>query len=389
MSGNRKRFLIQSAAAGAASSFAFPNIVLGKGEPIRIGTIPPITGPQALNGEEEVEGAKYAANEINSRPGKLFDDRPIELVIEDATSDNQAAVGALNKLLGENVVAVVQPVLSTQIQAMAPVMKNQQIPWMTGGTAVKNTQLGLRNLFRCRASDAITARGLVDFAVKDRKLKKIGILHASEAFGVGGADQVEAALGTYNMKTVQREGFPANTKDFTPELLRIKSAGADGFIAYVQNPSDTAVILAQYKSLGMNTSIALLGSPAVGNTTALNTAGVAADGIYVAQDFIIGFNSNVATKFITSFYRDFHKQPDVGTGQGWTRDAFLVLADTMRRIRSTDPAKVVEALHQTKHWEGVLGEFTCDAEGNLVHNMSIGVVRSSKVSLVKTVNVTV
>ena len=386
---SRKRFLVQSVAAGAASSFAFPNVVLGKGEPIRIGTIPPITGPQALNGQEELEGAHYAADEINSRPGKCFDDRPIELVIEDATSDNQAAVGALNKLLGENVVAVVQPVLSTQIQAMAPVMKNVPIPWMTGGTAVKNTQLGLTNLFRCRASDAITARGLVDFAVKDKKLKKIGILHASEAFGVGGADQVENALKGYDMKAVAREGFPANTKDFTPELLKIKSAGADGFIAYVQNPSDTAIILDQYKSLGMNQNIALLGSPAVGNTTALTTAGAAADGIFVAQDFIIGFNSNVATKFITSFYRQYHRQPDVGTGQGWTRDAFLVLADTFRKIKSTDPVKTVEALHKTRHWEGVLGDFTCDSEGNLVHNMSIGIVKSSKVSLVKTVTVSV
>lgn len=388
MSETRKGFLIGSAAAGAASSIAFPNIVLGKGEPIRIGTIPPITGTNALNGQEELEGAHYAVEEINSRPGKCYDDRPVELVVEDATNDNQAAVSALNKLLGENIVAVVQPVLSTQIQAMAPVMKGVPYPWMTGGTAVKNTQLGLRNLFRCRASDAITARGLVDFAIKDKKLKKIGILHSQEAFGSGGADAVEASLASYSMKAVGREGFPKDTKDFTPELLRLKTAGADGIVAYVQNPSDTAVILDQRKSLGM-TNIVLLGSPAVGNTTALATAGAAADGIYVAQDFIIGFNSNIATKFITTFYREYHRQADVGTGQGWTRDAFLLLADTYRKIGTDDPAKAVEALHKTKHWEGVLGDFTCDAEGNLVHNMSVGIVKNSTVSLVKTVNVAV
>jgi branched-chain amino acid transport system substrate-binding protein len=389
MSETRKRFLVQSAVAGAASTFAFPNVVLGKGEPIRIGTIPPITGSNALNGQEELEGAHYAVEEINSRPGKCFDDRPVELVVEDATNDNQAAVGALNKLLGENIVAVVQPVLSTQIQAMAPVMKGVPLPWMTGGTAVKNTQLGLNNLFRCRASDAITAHGLVDFAVKDKKLKKIGVLHSSEAFGTGGADQVEVSLKNYNMKVVGREGFPKDTKDFTPELLRLKSAGADGIVAYVQNPSDTAIILDQFKSLGMNANIALLGSPAVGNTTALATAGAAAEGIYVAQDFIIGFNSNIATKFVTTFYREYHRQADVGTGQGWTRDAFLLLADTYRKIGTADPAKAVEALHKTKHWEGVLGDFTCDGEGNLVHNMSVGIVKNGKVTLVKTVTVSV
>lgn len=388
MAESRKRFLVQSAAVAAASTVAFPNIVLGKGEPIRIGLIPPITGSNALNGQFETEGAKYAQNEINSRPGKAYDDRPIELVIEDATNDNQAAVAALNKLVDENIVAVVVPVLSTQIQAMAPVMKQKGLPWMTGGTAVKNTRLGVPNLFRLRASDGITAKGIVDFAVKDKKLTKVGILHSSEAFGSGGADSVEAALQTYNLKAAAREAYPVDTKDFTPELLRIKNAGADGIVAYVQNPSDCAVILNQYRELGL-TKIAFIGSPSFGNATGLQTAGAAANGAYVAEDFIVGKNGPVATKFIENFQRQFHHMPDVGVGQGWVRDSFVLLADTYKRIGTTDPAKTVEALHQTKNWEGTLGSFTCDAEGNMVHSMSIGIVENAKVTLVKTVTVAV
>ena len=387
MAATRKTFIAGTSAVAAGAAFAFPNIALGKGEPIRVGIIPPITGTNALNGEEEMEGAKYAVAEINSRPGKAYDDRPFELVVEDATNDNQAAVSALNKLLGENIVAVVVPVLSTQIQAMAPVMKQAGLPWMTGGTAVKNTQLGLRNLFRCRASDGITAVGLVQFAVQDKHLKKLGIMHSSETFGVGGADAVTGALEKFGLKPVAREAFPKDTKDFTPELLRIKQAGADGVVAYVQNPSDVAVILQQFRSLGL--TIPFIGSPSVGNPTALNTARAAANGIYCAQDFIIGFNSNVATKFVTKFFKEFHKQPDVGTGQGWVRDAFVLLADTHRRIKSSDPAKTVEALHQVKNWEGVMGNFTCDAEGNFLHSMSVGVVENANVKLVKTVKVAV
>lgn len=385
MVATRKDFIKTASVAAGAAAFAFPNVVFGKGEPIRVGLIPPITGSNALNGEEELEGGKYAVNEINSRPGKAFDDRPFELVVEDATNDNQAAVSALNKLLGESVVAVVVPVLSTQIQAMAPVMKQAGLPWMTGGTAIKNTQLGLRNLFRCRASDGITALGLVQFAVQDKKLKKLGILHSSETFGVGGADAVTTSLEKFGLKPVAREAFPKDTKDFTPELLRIKNAGADGFIAYVQNPSDVAVIVEQYRSLGM--TIPLIGSPAVGNPTALNLLKDKANGIFVAQDFIIGFNSNVATKFVTNFFKEYHKQPDVGTGQGWVRDSFVLLADTMKRIKSPDPAKVVEALHSTKNWDGVMGNFTCDAEGNMLHSMSVGTVLNGSVKLVKTVKV--
>ncbi|MBV8074368.1 MAG: ABC transporter substrate-binding protein [Candidatus Eremiobacteraeota bacterium] len=382
MSATRKKFLY-AAAASTAAGIGFPNVVLGKGEPIRIGLLPPITGAQALLGQQESEGAKFAVDTVNARPGKVYDDRPFELVIEDATSDNQSAVGALNKLLGENVEAVVCPVLSTQIQAMAPVMKTRSEPWMTGGTNAKNNALGMANFFRCRASDGITAQAMTAFAVEQLHGKKVGIFHSSETFGTGGADAIEEALKKFNLKAAAREQYPNGTKDFTPELLRIKQAGADVMIGYIQNPSDVAVILQQFNSLGMK--IPVVGSPSVGNQTAMDTAGKNANGIYCAQDFIPGFNTNVATRFLTGFYNRYHHLPDVGTGSGWVYDAFLLLADTYKKIGATDKTKTALALHQTKHWEGVLGDFTCDEKGDMIHTMAIGQIENAKVTLKKKV----
>ncbi|HYZ15755.1 MAG TPA: ABC transporter substrate-binding protein, partial [Candidatus Acidoferrum sp.] len=142
MAPTRKIFLAGAGAAATSAAFGFPAIVGAAPAPIRLGSIPCLTGANALLGQQEHEGILLAVDEINRRPGKVYADRPFEIVEEDATNDNQAAVSALNKLLGENVDAVVCPVLSTQVQAMAPVMKSHEIPWMTGGTAVKNTQLG-------------------------------------------------------------------------------------------------------------------------------------------------------------------------------------------------------------------------------------------------------
>jgi len=140
---------------------ASPAAIVGAApEPIRLGAIPCLTGSNALLGQQEHDGILLAVEQINARPDKVYDGRPFELVEEDATNDNQAAVAALNKLLGENVVAIICPVLSTQVQAMAPVMKSHEIPWMTGGTAVKNTQLGVPGMFRLRGSDGITAAGM-------------------------------------------------------------------------------------------------------------------------------------------------------------------------------------------------------------------------------------
>jgi branched-chain amino acid transport system substrate-binding protein len=377
----RKKFLATTAASGAA--IGFPAIIGAAPEPIRIGSIPPLTGSNALLGEQEHDGVLLAVEQINARPGKVYDDRPFVIVEEDATNDNQSAVSALNKMLGENVVAIVNPVLSTQIQAMAPVMKDQVIPWMTGGTAVKNMQLGVPGAFRLRASDAITAAAITNFIVGEKKAKKVAILHASDAFGTGGAEQIVINLKKHGLDPIVDLQYPKDAKDYTAEILRIKQSGADALAMYVQNPSDTAVILQQIRSL--NLTCPIVGSPSLANTTAIQTAGKNANGAYAAVDFIVGMNSNIATHFLTSFYNRFHKQPDVGSGSGWVFDAVNLLAYVYKQQRSTDPKQTIASLEKIRNWEGVLGAHTADAEHNMVHTVSIGQINDGNFALVKKV----
>ncbi len=379
MAQSRKKFLATTAAASTAA--LFPNIVLAKGEPIRLGAIPPITGANSLLGEQGARGVKLAVEVVNKRKGKVYDDRPFEIVTEDATSENQTAVAAMNKLVSGNVDAIVLPVLSTQIQAMAPVVKPSGIPWMTGGTAIKNTQLGLENLFRCRPSDGITANAMVAFAVKDLKKSKVAILHSSEAFGVGGAAQMDAALKKLGVTAVANEGYPIDVKDFTPEMLKFKAAGADAILMYIQNPVHVRLALDSYRQQALN--VPVIGSPSVTNEQALETSGKAAEGVYGAMDFIVG--SPRVNEFIKLFDATYHGKPDIGTGSGWVYDSILLLADTYRKIGTTDKAKTVAALHQVKGWEGVLGTFTCDAEGNMLHEIGIAQVEGGKPKVVKKV----
>ncbi len=382
----RKKFLAAGAGAGVATlgAIAFPNVVLGAPEPIRVGLIPPITGANALLGQQEQDGVKLAVDEINARPDKVYAGRPFEIVTEDATNDNQTAVAALNKILGENIEALLAPVLSTQVQAMAPVMKSHDIPWLTGGTAVKNTQLGVGGLFRLRASDGITAAAMTAFAIQDQHAKRPAILHASDAFGTGGADQIVLNLKKFSIDPVANEQYPKETKDFTSEILKCKSANCDALLVYVQNPSDTAVILQQIRSLGLK--VPIIGSPSLGNQTALDIAKASADGCFVGLDFIVGANSEIATRFLQNFKRQFGHDPDVGSGSGWIYDAVYLLAEAYAKQKSTDGKTTIATLRATKDHQGVLGTFTCDAEGNMIHQISIGRIANAKVSLVKKVS---
>jgi branched-chain amino acid transport system substrate-binding protein len=92
----------------------------GRGaEPLKIGMVPPISGPAAESGRYQTQGAKLAAEEVNKAGGVLG--RPLELVIEDNQSTNPGAVLAFSKLAGDkDIPAFIGPILSTQVHAMAP-----------------------------------------------------------------------------------------------------------------------------------------------------------------------------------------------------------------------------------------------------------------------------
>ena len=96
-------------------------------DPIKIGFVNEITGPQAEAGQYTLNGAKMALEEINKAGGVLG--RPLELRIEDNQSTNPGTVLAFSKLYSEkDITAVVGPIRSTQIQAASPTIAKAGAP---------------------------------------------------------------------------------------------------------------------------------------------------------------------------------------------------------------------------------------------------------------------
>ena len=72
---DRKNFLATTGAAAAGAAIGFPAIVGAAPEPIRLGSIPCLTGSNALLGQQEHEGVLLAVEEINARPDKVYGGR--------------------------------------------------------------------------------------------------------------------------------------------------------------------------------------------------------------------------------------------------------------------------------------------------------------------------
>lgn len=339
-------------------------------DPIRIGVVNEITGPQAEGGRFTINGIQLALDEINQGGGLLG--RKVELHIEDNASTNPGTVLAFSKLVSDGHLAgIIGPIRSTQIQAVAPTIAKAGIPTMIGGSEPSLTRVNNRWVFRARPNDSYSSRVMADFGVNTLKYRKWAIVHSTDAFGTGGKNALTDALKALGVEPLMAQGYTNNSQDFTPVVLAIKKSGAEVIGTYMTNSPDQGIFARQLRQLGVN--VAWIGSPTTISITALQLAGEALYGSYAITDFTVDMND--ATRTFAKKYRDrYNLTPD--TFSAWAYDAMHLLATAIRNAKSTEPEAVRKALLAIKGYEGVEGRYAFDEFGDGLHGYSV--VRNDK-----------
>ena len=350
------------------------------GEDIRIGFTPPVTGASAAEGSFQLKAIKLALKEINAAGG--VNGRKIDLRIVDNQSSNPGALASLQKAVEqEKVLALMGFVKSTQILATSDAIKNYGIPTFIGGTNVTLTQSGNPWLFRVRPDDSIAALAMVKYIKDDLKLTKVGVLNDTDAFGMGGGDLVEKYAKENGITVVRREKYTTKDKDYTAQLLSLKSAGAEIMIAYSPNPEDSAVIQRQYRQLG--SPFKFLGSPSHQHRDALNLAREAAEGIYAIADFVPG-QTEANRKYAEDYKKEYNEEYDGLSA--WTYDGLKILVNGIKKA-GEDRGKIREAILATQGYQGVLGTFSFTPNGDGLHEVSVVQIEKGAPKLLKIVNV--
>lgn len=99
----------------------------GAAEPIRIGAVLPFSGGVELYGGQARLGLDLAAREINAAGGILG--RPIEVIYADDKTRPESAAAAMQTLIErDGVLAVVGPITSANLNAIAPLAENTKTP---------------------------------------------------------------------------------------------------------------------------------------------------------------------------------------------------------------------------------------------------------------------
>lgn len=348
-------------------------------DPIKIGVVAEVSGPNAEAGSYTVNGAKLAVDEINKAGGVLG--RPLELKIEDNQSTNPGSVLATSKLLGGgDIVAMLGPIRSTQLQAVAPTINKAGIPTMIGGSEYGLTHAKNPWYFRVRPHDGYSAKVIADYAVNTLQRKKWAVVFSTDSFGTGGKDHLVDALKAAGVTPVLTQGFTANTQDFTPIVLAIKQSGADVIATYVTSSNDVGIFAKQLRQMGL--TIPWIGSSSISTATAIKLGGDALHGTYSVADFVPASNPE-AQAFSRKYQESFKLEPDFFSS--WSYDAVNLLAHAIKGAGGTKPEAIRKALLAVKGYRGAEGTYVFDERGDGLHGYNVVKNDGGKIVFVKTI----
>ena len=331
---------------------------------IKIGGNFELTGGVANYGKQTMNGIQLAFKEANAAGGVLG--KKLVLVTADNKSEPSEATNAITKLITQDKVSLVMgPVASSNVLATLQVAQDNKIPVLTAtGT---NTKITVDNgkvrpyAFRSCFIDPFQGTVMANFATKTLKAKTAVIfIDNSSDYSKGLAESFEAQFVKNGGTIVGKEAFLQKDQDFKSTLTKIKVMNADTvFIpAYYE---EVGKIAKQARELGINTP--LIGTDGFDDPKVVEIAGAAAlNNTFFSNHYSAQDTDPRIQKFVAAFRAEYGQEPNALAALGY--DAALMVIDSIKRANSTDPAKLRDALEQTKDLQVVTGVITMDANHN-------------------------
>jgi branched-chain amino acid transport system substrate-binding protein len=245
---------------------------------IRIGAYGPVTGPAAFLGLGSRAGMELAVKQINEAGG--VNGRKLDVIFEDDGFSPAKALAAVKKLIEQDHVFMIFGLSgSNPTVGTLDYVKDLKVPnYFTVASAPPITHPYNRYLFRgATAESGRYGEVYSEFLTQFLKVRKIAILSGADENAKNEADNTARYLDKwYGVKPLMRAEFRVGDKDFTPQLIQVKSSNPELLLVTGQTP-EASIIVRQARELGIRQPI-FVGTASVDNALIAND-GYAAEGV--------------------------------------------------------------------------------------------------------------
>ena len=347
---------------------------------IVIGEFGSLTGTTATFGISTRNGIDMAIEEINKTGGLLG--KKVRVIVEDDQGKPEEAQTVVTKLITKDqVVALLGEVASSRSLAAAPVAQSSGIPMISpSSTTPKVTEVG-DYIFRVCFIDPFQGFVMAKFAANTLKVKNAAILRdIKNDYSVGLADVFIENFKNLGGTIVADESYSEGDTDFSAQLTSLKAKNPE-VIFLPGYYTEAGLIARQAKKLGITAP--LLGGDGWDSPKLIEIGGEALNGSYFSNHYSQDDPSPIIQKFVADYKAKYNEAPDALAGLGY--DSAAVLFDAIKRANSVEPAKIRDAIAQTKDFQGVTGRITIDAQRNAVKPAVVLQVKDGKLAYMETV----
>jgi branched-chain amino acid transport system substrate-binding protein len=342
--------LLATAACGSSSSSTANN----QSSSYVVGVVAALTGSEASADAGMVHAIELAADQANASGGVLG--HKIVLQEQDEACNPPTAVNAANKLVELRVTAVVGSFCSGAALVMEPIYARANIPFVIAGADSPALVAGAYHNVAQSVGDFTSEVPSMNYLVTHiLSLTKVGVADDQSAFGKGIADAMASGLQGAGVQ-VDRQSVSATQNDFSAVLQSFANSN-DGAILWTGYYAQAVNLVLQLRQSGSR--VPFIVTDAANVDSYIQGASSAANGTYATSSPATSFFKSAAT-FIADYQKKYGQAADTYSVLGY--DGMNTLLQAVKHAGTTDPSKVIAALHQIS-FVGATGPISFDANG--------------------------
>ncbi len=335
-----------------------------KADTIKIGVPAYLTGDTKDIGDYVIASLEIATKEFNDAGG--LNGKKAELIYEDQGMDQQSYINAMMKIMNhDDITAIIGNAISTHTLAVADMVAEYKIPYMTCGSSVAIADLGNEYIWQPRMTDDLAGALLAKTGIEDYNVKKPAIIYQNDSYGQGYCDAVVEYYASQNLEPAILITVDATENNFAPFFTQIVNSGCDGLIA-INSVNQTPLVFKAAHNVDFQ--YPKLMSGAMCSADAFEQAGPeASEGWISIAEWSNDASRDAASNYVKAYVDYAGREPSVLAAYAY--DAISLIYEAIKVAGSDEPAAVNEALKKISGFEGIMATMTYRENHNFADSL--------------------
>lgn len=344
-------------------------VEVADGDPIEIGAMFVLSGPNADLGEDSKDGVELAIADFGAIAG-----REVELTAEDEQCSPEGGQTAATRIAAnDNIIGAIGTSCSGAAEPAIPILADAGMVLISpSNTAPKLTAEDrpeeYSGYLRTAHNDLFQGRVAAEFAYNELGLRTAATVHDGSPYAEELQNVFAEVFAELGGEITSQEAIQVNDTDMTPVLTSIADGGPE-VIYYPIFTAEGGFMTDQARAVEGLEDVVLMGADGLYSPSFVEAAGPAAEGMYLSGPFV--GDSPEYEAFLEALEAEFGRGPLSGF-HAHAYDATTMLLQAIAASSATDDdgnlligrGAVRDALFATQGFEGLTGVLNCQETGD-------------------------